>query len=189
MKINIEVKKMKIGSSRPTSELTKTISKLMYDHTQDAFKNEGPGWTPLSKRTVRQRISQGFGEGPILDRKMARQGLRLGIVENNTATKAEVGPRKGILYAAIHQFGGVINRIVKPGKVSLRTDRKGKLLRNKDYKNLAIFANKKTHKLKKVIEYSGGKPFKITIPQRKYLFFSPQLVSDIKKAAVDFFKS
>lgn len=69
-------------------------------------------------------------------------------------------------YAAIHEFGsGNMTRTSKPGKVKLRLDRRGGLVRQLKNKNLAVFA-KSTGKLYKEVGFEGGKTFKINIPAR-----------------------
>jgi len=66
-------------------------------------------------------------------------------------------------YARIHELGGTIQRTTKPGKVRLRTNKKGQLLRNANMG--AIFA-RKGHTLAREVAYEGGKSYKITIPAR-----------------------
>ena len=169
-------------------ELSRKLTHAMLIHTEEVFDKEGPGWTPLKAKTRKQRVRQGFGEGPILDRHRGWKGLRRGIIEAPTSTKAIVGVRTGILYALIHQIGGVINRVTKPGSVWLRTTgKKGKLKRQKGYPNLAVFKKKK-NKLGKEVKYEGGKQYQIVIPQRKYLFFSDDLLKKLGEIASDFLK-
>ncbi len=148
----------------------------------ETFEQEGPGWPPLKPRTKKQRLAQGFGEGPILNRKKASGlGLRLSIIEKSTEDKAIVGvPKHADIekYAAIHQFGGRIVRVTKPGKVRLRKNKAGR----------TVFA-KKTHKRAREVNKSFGKRYTIHIPARPYLKFTAQLLQDIKKIAKDFFQS
>lgn len=185
--IKIETQKLPNSDSTKTNslELSKRLTHTMHLHTMEVFDQEGPGWTPLKARTIKQRIREGFGESPILDRKRGNLGLRGGIVEAPSNTEAVVGVRAGIKYALIHQFGGVINRVVKAGSVRLRTNKKGDLLRQKDYKNLAVFGKKK-HKLAKEVKYEGGKAYQVKIPQRKYLFFTDNLITKLKTVALEF---
>lgn len=70
-----------------------------------------------------------------------------------------------VRYAAIHEFGGVIKRQVKPGEVKLRTDAKGNLVRHGANGRLATFAGR-THKRFKTVKYAGGKTYEIHIPTR-----------------------
>jgi phage gpG-like protein len=69
-------------------------------------------------------------------------------------------------YAAIHEFGGTIRRVTKPGKVRLRTDAGGNLQRN--YRGGAIFATAK-HKRAREVSYSGGKSYEIVMPERSFI--------------------
>ena len=185
--IRIETIKLPNTSAviKQSSELSKRLTHAMYLNTMEVFDQEGPGWTPLKARTLKQRVREGFSEGPILDRKRGNLGLRGGIVEAPSNTEAVVSVRAGIKYALIHQFGGIINRVVKAGSVRLRTNKKGDLIRQKDYNNLAVFGKKK-HKLAKEVKYPGGKAFQINIPQRKYLFFNDALITKLKTVALEF---
>ncbi len=189
--INVETKKIALSGKKPNTGLTSALGYRMFLHVQDTFDQEGPGWTPLKAKTRRQRVAQGFGEGPILNRKRL-DSLRRNIVENSNETQVVVGVKAGIKYARIHQFGGIINRVLKAGMVRLRTTRSGKLERQEKYPKLAIFARSKdgrkgkAHKTFKSVNYEGGKNYKIVIPQRKYLFFTDKLMSDLKQIVIDF---
>jgi phage gpG-like protein len=128
---------------------------------------------------------QGFGEGPILDRKRGNLGLRGGIIEAPSNTEAVVGVRAGIKYALVHQFGHIFNRVTQPGTVWLRTNKKGDLTRQTNYPNLAVFKKKK-NKLGKEVRKSFGKRYSIHIPKRKYLFFNNTLIEKLKSIAIEF---
>lgn len=188
--IKVEIKKLPAANKEKTQslELSKQLTHAMYLHTMEVFNQEGPGWTPLKAKTRKQRVKQGFGEGPILDRKRGNLGLKGGIIEAPSNTEAVVGVKKGILYALIHQLGGIINRVSKPGSVYLRTDKKGNLIRQEGYKNLAVFKKKK-NKLGKEVKYRGGKSYQIKIPQRKYLFFTRELLDNLSEITKNFFNS
>lgn len=157
--------------SKASLGLSKKITFIMYNETMSVFNNEGPGWVSLKPVTIKQRVKNGFGSSPILNRKRGNLGLKGGIIEKPTKDSAIVGVRKGIEYAAIHQFGGIINRQPYSSSVFLRTDRKGKLLRQKNHNKLTVFA-KKTHKLKVERKFTST-GYAIVIPQRKYLEFTP----------------
>jgi phage gpG-like protein len=77
----------------------------------------------------------------------------------------------GIQYAAIHEFGGTIQRHLKPGVVRLRTDAEGNLLRQGEGRlaNLAVFA-KRSHADSRVraVAYEG-KDYTIVMPMRSFL--------------------
>jgi phage gpG-like protein len=70
-----------------------------------------------------------------------------------------------VVYAPIHEFGGVIQRTVKAGSVKLRTNKRGEILRGGKNGQLAIFAGRH-HKLFKEVKFAGGKSYTITIPAR-----------------------
>ena len=185
MIFKLEEKSIKIESSLPTDQLTQQISKAMYDSTMNVFDQEGPGWTPLKQRTIKQRLSQGFGEGPILNRKRGRLGLKGGIIEASSGTKAIVGVRSGIPYARIHQLGGTIN-------FAARSETFKRTKHTKDTKKYKKGQFKKLPKDFGFRELGKGlsfKAFSITIPARQYLIFTQQLKDEILSIAKNYFKS
>jgi phage virion morphogenesis protein len=78
---------------------------------------------------------------------------------------AEWGSNK--VYAAIHQFGGKIDRLAFSSTLRLRTGKGGVLLRQKDHAHLAVFA-KASHKQAVTRRYTVG-AHAITMPARPYL--------------------
>lgn len=72
-----------------------------------------------------------------------------------------------VRYAAIHQFGGSIERAPWGGTVRLRTDRDGNLLRQGKGGRLAVFA-KDSHKRAVVRRFETG-PYSVRIPARPFL--------------------
>jgi len=70
-----------------------------------------------------------------------------------------------VKYAAIHEFGGTIKRVLLAGSVRLRTDKRGNLLRQGKNGNLAVFA-KRRHKLAQTVSFAGGKRYEVRIPAR-----------------------
>lgn len=71
------------------------------------------------------------------------------------------------VYAAIHQFGGKIDRLAFSSTLRLRTDKGGTLLRQKDHSHLAVFA-KASHKLAVTRRYTV-QAHAITMPARPFL--------------------
>ena len=69
-----------------------------------------------------------------------------------------------VLYAAIHEFGGRINKPARQAKVRLRTDARGNLVRQLGNSNLAMFA-RSTHKRAKESTVTIGK-HSIEMPER-----------------------
>lgn len=74
---------------------------------------------------------------------------------------SEIG--SNVKYAAVHEFGATFNRTTKPGKVRLRVDRRGNLLRG--VRGGAVFA-RLSHKSAVEREFAGGKTYKVTMPER-----------------------
>jgi phage gpG-like protein len=116
------------------------------------------------------RIQAGHLSGPTSDSSLSVRTNRLrASVRASKAVPTANGVVSAIgsnvKYAAIHEFGGVIKRQVKPGAVKLRTDRNGNLLRQGANGRLAIFAGR-THKRFKTVSYAGGKSYEIQIPAR-----------------------
>ncbi len=182
----LEIQEIKFDFNKPATELSSQLVQAMYDNTMQTFKEEGPGWTPLKPRTKKQRLRQGFGEGPILDRRRAvGLGLRGSIIMLSNAEQAVVGVRRGIPYSRIHQLGGVITRHPYSSSVRLRTTKSGKLVRQKNYKNLAVFG-KKSHKLVRSVRYTVAKAFSIKIPARPYLVWSARLKDQVTQIAKSF---
>jgi phage gpG-like protein len=83
-------------------------------------------------------------------------------VINGTTITSSIGTN--VKYAALHEFGGTVKRVLKAGSVRLRTDKKGNLLRQVNGK-LAVFA-KNTHKLAVEKQFVGGKQFDAVYPAR-----------------------
>lgn len=185
MIFKLEEKNIKIESSLPPDQLTQQISKVMYDSTMSVFDQEGPGWTPLSQRTLKQRLRQGFGEGPILNRKRGRLGLKGGIIEASSGTKAMVGVRSGIPYALIHQLGGIIKRAAR--SETFKRTRASKSTKN--YKKGQFKKLPKDFGERELGKGLSFKAFTINIPARKYLVFTQQLKDQIISIAKNYFKS
>lgn len=73
-----------------------------------SFAREGPGWAQLKPETIRQRIREGYAEGPILTRsqqyrKAARNPMKLHIVETGNVINISIDDR----VAHWHQRGTV----------------------------------------------------------------------------------
>jgi phage gpG-like protein len=116
------------------------------------------------------RIQTGHLSGPTSDSSLSVRTNRLrGSVRASkalpTATGVVSSIGSNVVYAGIHEFGGVIKRTVKPGAVKLRTDKNGQLLRHGKNGKLATFAGGQ-HKRFKTVKYAGGKTYEIVIPAR-----------------------
>ena len=143
------------------------------NHFRSKTGNDGP-WAPLSKATVaRRRKGKGSGSAQILrDTGRLMQSVTPAQAEGNIFQLEDMSVTVGtnITYAAIHQFGGVIQR--QPAAMTLRhrTNAAGELLRQQGYKNLAVFA-KKSHSRARVTEVQR-KAYSITIKARPYLWLT-----------------
>ena len=113
------------------------------------------------------RIQAGHLSGPTSDSSLSVRTNRLRSSANaskavmaGTTVVSTIG--SNVVYAAVHEFGAVIQRTVKAGSVKLRTNKQGNLLRRG---NLATFAGR-NHKSFKTVQFKGGKSYTITIPAR-----------------------
>lgn len=143
----------------------RAIARALRNITEDAFQKQaspfGPAWAALKPSTLAGR--RGGGEGAKILQDTGQ--LAASISSSSDATSATV--RAGKRYAAIHQFGGTIERPAYSTKTRHRTDRKGNLLRQEGNPNLLVFA-KDSHKsvLERWHEVNG---FSIDIPARPFL--------------------
>ena len=138
------------------------IAGHMLDAVAQNFQSEGrnPKWDLLKPSTIRSRARKGRGPHPIL--RITGQ-LARSVSRRATDMEAIVGTNK--VYAAIHQFGGEIDRAGRSGSLRLRTGAKGQLLRGKT--GGAIFA-RASHKRGVERSFSIG-GHKIRIPPRPFL--------------------
>lgn len=146
--------------------LMQAIATELVAQTELAFQDQGPGWPQLKPATVKARARKGRGATPILQVTTA---LARSITSQAGADYALVGSNEP--HAAIHQFGGTIERSPYGGKLRLRTDRKGNLVRQGKNAKLAVFAKEhgpRAHKNYVERRYEV-KAYKIEIPARPYL--------------------
>lgn len=105
--------------SRHVANLTPTmedIGRALGNLTEDAFQAEGPGWPALKPATVKRRGSA----HPIL--QVSAGGLAASITHGGDANSAWVGAAKK--YAAIHQFGGTVERQARTSTVYFRQNQR-----------------------------------------------------------------
>lgn len=148
---------------RDPRPLMRAIAGALETETEKSFSNQGrPRWLGLSPRTLKRR---GGGRPMILQ----DTGRLAGSIHTDYGRDfARVG--SNVAYAAIHQFGGVIERAAHSSWAAHRTDRQGNLLRQGAkgrLKNLAVFA-KASHKRVKKFNYTVG-AHQVKIPARPYL--------------------
>lgn len=151
------------GGMRNPRPLMRAIAGALETETEKNFANQGrPHWLGLSPRTLKRR----GGGRPMILQDTGR--LAASISTSYGRDFARIGTN--VVYAAIHQFGGIIKRAERAGSGALRTDRQGNLLRQGAkgrLKNLAVFA-KASHKRVKQISYTVG-AHQINMPARPYL--------------------
>lgn len=92
------------------------------------------------------------------------------ITHTSNASSGEWGTN--VIYAGIHNFGGEIQRLAHSSWLRLRTNASGRLLRQRDHGNLAVFA-KATHKRAVERRYTVG-AHQIKMPARPYLGVNDQ---------------
>lgn len=83
------------------------------------------------------------------------------VIDGMTVTSS-IG--SNVVYARIHEFGGVIHRPAKETTVRLRLNKKGELERQAKYPGLAVFASKHHKRVRSVSATVGA--YDINIPPR-----------------------
>ncbi|MFM9902140.1 MAG: phage virion morphogenesis protein [Polaromonas sp.] len=116
---------------------------------------DGKFWKPSVRAQKR-----GPGKTLILKAHLLRS-----ISHTSNASGAEWGSNR--VYAAIHQFGGTINKLAFSSTLRLRTGKGGVLLRQKSDARLAVFA-KASHKNATTRRYTVA-AHTINMPARPYL--------------------
>ncbi len=109
----------------------------------------GKSWQGLKASTLRKRRKAGKGAQILRD-----TGRLMNSIAHTAGDSEVVIGSTNVEYAAIHQFGGAIQRKGRAGSVRLRTDARGNLIRQKGYGNLAVFA-KQRHKRAVGRDYQG----------------------------------
>lgn len=149
------------------------IAGALESETEANFAAGGrPHWVPLSKATKRSK-----GGKSVLQVLQDSGTLAKSIQSNSSfgADFAQIG--SNLKYAAIHQFGGVIDVPARQTTVRLRTTAKGALKRQgKDgnLKNLAVFAKQEgPNAHKRYVEKTASvDAYRVKIPARPYLPFA-----------------
>lgn len=156
--------------------LFQALAGTLEKETLTNFDRQGrPSWAPLDAATLAKRMKRNKGDS-VLKILQDSGMLASNIVTYHDEDSAMVGANRK--YAAIHQYGGTINRPGGQRKIRLRTDRKGNLERqggggrvvDERIAHGAIFA-KKDHKQYRE-QWVTVDAYKIDIPPRPYLPFS-----------------
>lgn len=123
----IEQAAAKLENMRP---LMQRVAGVLEHETEADFAAQGrPPWAPLSKATIAKRLKR--NQGRTVQRILQdRDILASSISTQYGADSAQIGVGGAARdYAAIHQFGGTIQRAAQSRKTRLRTDTKGNVVR------------------------------------------------------------
>lgn len=143
--------------ARP-AQLWKVLANYGENSTRTRFKlGIGPDG---SKWKVSQRVRKNGGQTLVKSTRLLRS-----ISSNYSNSGAAWG--SNVAYARIHQLGGKIDRLAYSSTLRLRTNAAGRLLRQKDYSHLAVFA-RANHKRAVERRYTVG-AHAINMPARPYL--------------------
>lgn len=154
------------GRFTPNRDLMTRISGHMHANVMNNFSNQGAevqagGWHKLAASTLKAKGKKNQS----LDILQAKGNLLRSIqasADNDSSTVFT-----NLRYAAIHNYGGVINIHARTRTLFHRTDKKGNFLRQEGYGNLAVFGLKKH---KQVSAYTFGQgAYSITMHKRQYM--------------------
>lgn len=172
---------------RSGRSLFRTLAGTLEAETEANFAAQGrPSWVPLAAATKRERLAR--NKGSSLLKILQDRGILASSVSSSYGEDFALVGAGGAAkdYAAIQQFGGVIERPAYSVKTRLRTDKAGELLRQGTQgkaKNLAVFA-KDSHKRVKEV-WSVVEAYKVEIPARPYLPFSGPPESAVLQPAAE----
>lgn len=167
---------------RDGSAVTSVVAALMADAVEENFAAQGrPRWLGLSPKTLKRR-GQSADDIKILQHSGR---LAASIEQRHDANSATVGTN--VVYAAIHQFGGSIERHPMSGMVRLRTERNGMLKRQANDARLAVFA-KRHHKLVKVVRWTRANGWTVKIPARPFLSLAEGDNARIEQEVTDYLR-
>jgi phage virion morphogenesis protein len=137
---------------------------------------EGTAWEPLKKSTIKQR-RKGSSK-PLNDTGVLRASITTGKKGNvNQVNNQSVQVGTNLPYAAIHQFGGTINRDARSGMISWKM-KDGKMQFHgglKSMKNGFAESTKYTKKGTYMRLRHSFKAYTITIPCRQYMGLTPKM--------------
>ncbi|WP_418647274.1 phage virion morphogenesis protein [Thauera butanivorans] len=155
------------------------IAAALEAETEANFAAQGrPHWVPLAAATIAARQKRNNG-GTVLKMLQDHGILASSISSDYGADFALIGAGGAArAYAAIHQFGGTIDRAPYSTRVRLRTDAKGNLIRQGDEgsaRGRAVFAKDKHKRARET--WAQVDAYQVTIPARPYLPFTGSSVS------------
>ena len=148
-----------IALGADTAPAMKAVAAIGEKSSRMRFRTEtgpdGKSWKPSLRAEM-------FG-----GRTLTKDGhLANSLSQNSGKDFAEWGVNR--VYAAIHQFGGSIERAAKPITVRHRTDAKGNLLRSAIMNGKGLIFAKTSHK-RALSRTFDGKAHQIKIPARPFL--------------------
>lgn len=159
------------------------VATMMHEAVEDNFAAEGrPKWLGLAPSTLKRRRREG-GVGKLLQRSGR---LAASVSRWSDETTARVGTN--LVYAAIHQFGGQIERHPMSGYVRLRKNASGQIMRQKDHGHLAVFA-KDSHKRVKIVKWTRTSGWTIKMPARPFLVLTESDNVDIEVAVAGYLRN
>ncbi|MBN9477406.1 MAG: phage virion morphogenesis protein [Bordetella sp. SCN 67-23] len=158
------------GRLANSAPLFRIIAGILESETEANFAAQGrPAWLPLKKSTLRRR--QKRGSVLMILQDSGRLAASVSSTYGDDYAKVGAGGAARA-YAAVHQFGGTIERPPYSGVARLRTTSSGALMRQGATgrsRNLAVFA-RDSHKRATDRRYTVN-GFTISIPARPYLPF------------------
>ena len=151
---------------------------------RENFLMQGPGWAPLKPSTIRQSLAKGLkkraadaGSRMILQRTGMLKKSVTSMGENHNIFRTE-GTKivwgTDLLYAGIHNTGGIINHPGTKNGFGIQT--KNKIIEAKNLKR------KKQKPLRKEIIIPAHQ---IPIPKREYLVIKPNFINQIHEYMAD----
>lgn len=140
------------------------IGEYLQGSSRDRFKSQsgpdGTAWQQLQPRYQRRKKQN-------KDKILTLRGYLRGHIHWQADGDDAVQVGTNTKYGAIHQFGGEIDKPAYSTKVRLRTTAKGDLLRNKNNKNLAVFARRRQTRVRE--SWHEVPAHQVKIPARPYL--------------------
>jgi phage virion morphogenesis protein len=165
---------------RNTNSLHERIAKALEAETAENFQAGGrPHWVPHSKAYIAQRRRKGHTVLAMLQ----QSGMLASSISSAYGPEfAVVGTN--VKYAAIHQYGGMIDIPAHNREVWLREDAKGNLLRQGKSgrsRNLAVFARRQGADAHKRVRQhvAAVDAYQIKMPARPFLPFAGPLGNEV----------
>ncbi|ARJ70090.1 phage virion morphogenesis protein [Paracoccus contaminans] len=139
---------------------------------------DGAEWAKLKPATIRERERKRFTPIQILTRH-TRSGLRASINLKVGNDQVTIGTPKA--YAAIHQFGGTINKPAREGVIYRHVSWKPQKLSNR----FAPLKGRKEQPKANLAEKVAIKAHEISMPARPFLGFSAEDQAEVIRIASD----